>query len=142
MMDKNKSLIKAEETIFNKIKSFFKRLFKYKKNRLETIHINKSPKVDLDNIADENEIENEYFISDIIGEYKEIYDYNGSSKISNRDKKERFFRLYDDVKNRKTNLQYIDSNDLIKINKILREEEKIKRDKLVELKNRKEGIDE
>lgn len=109
----NKSLIvKKKNSIFDKIISFFKSIFHKKVDSKEV-----EPK-EVENINEKNNIEN----------VAKEENTNEIEKIN----KEKFFKLYEDVKNEKINVEDLSISEIIVINAMLKEEIDMKLKKLQE----------
>lgn len=109
----NKSLIvKKKNSIFDKIISFFKSIFHKKVDSKEV-----EPK-EVENINEKNNIEN-------------VAKEENTNEIEKMNK-EKFFKLYEDVKNEKINIEDLSISEIIVINAMLKEEIDMKLKKLQE----------
>lgn len=109
----NKSLIvKKKDSIFDKIISFFKSIFHKKVDSKEV-----EPK-EVENINEKDNIEN-------------VAKEENTNEIEKMNK-EKFFKLYEDVKNEKINVEDLSISEIIVINAMLKEEIDMKLKKLQE----------
>lgn len=109
----NKSLIvKKKNSIFDKIISFFKSIFHKKVDSKKV-----EPK-EVENINEKNNIEN-------------VAKEENTNEIEKMNK-EKFFKLYEDVKNEKINVEDLSISEIIVINAMLKEEIDMKLKKLQE----------
>lgn len=109
----NKSLIvKKKNSIFDKIISFFKSIFHKKVDSKEV------ETKEVENINEKNNIEN-------------VAKEENTNEIEKMNK-EKFFKLYEDVKNEKINVEDLSISEIIVINAMLKEEIDMKLKKLQE----------
>ena len=109
----NKSLIvKKKDSILDKIKRFFKSIFHKKVDSKEV-----EPK-EVENINEKDNIEN-------------VAKEENTNEIEKMNK-EKFFKLYEDVKNEKINVEDLSISEIIVINAMLKEEIDMKLKKLQE----------
>ena len=114
MIDKDKSLIKAEKNIFKRFLNFFKSIFKKKEYKTE-----QSTKVQQ---LDEDKIEQ---FADTQEPVKDKI-----SELNGKDEKNKFFKLYSEVKYNNIEMSNLNSKDLLKVNLIIKEEIKLKLEKI------------
>lgn len=109
MIDKNKSLIKSEKNIFKRFIDFIKNIFKKKNPDYKKI--------------------NEEDTSKQITEFKE----EGTDTIENNQptEKEKFFKIYSEVKFHNINMNELSPSDLIKFNLVMKEEIRLKKEKVL-----------
>ncbi|MBQ9298345.1 MAG: hypothetical protein IJ223_04890 [Clostridia bacterium] len=119
-MKENNKLQKYEKVnIFAKIRSFFRKLF-FKnntsnfKNIKEEVHLNKNNSDFLNSITIKQQEELNKNIKNI------------SNEFQNKKEKQEFFKYYNDYKSRKISAKDIPISILIKINRMLDEELRIK----------------
>lgn len=138
MIDKEKGLIQKKDTIFNKISNFFKTIF-YSFNKKIVIEENVNAN-DNDSIIFSNETkleinENrttksnrflEIYLEDCIEDIDDNYEYNYTKIQTTENDKKNFFKLYENVKNRNIDMNYLGGNDLVRINLMLKEEISLK----------------
>lgn len=111
MIDKNRSLIKLEKSIFRKFIDYVKDIFKKRKNKkIENFSINEKKFEDLEN-------------KQVVEVLEEKHDTTNES-IS---EKECFFELYFNVKSGKINMKDLSVSDLIKFNSLIKEEVELKK---------------
>lgn len=109
----NKSLIvKKNDSIFDKIINFFKSIF-HKKADIKNIKLK-----EVENISEKNNIEN-------------VTKEDNTNEIEKMNK-EKFFKLYEDVKSEKINIEDLSISEIIVINAMLKGEIDIKLKKLQE----------
>lgn len=145
-MEKNKSLIENKKSIFNKVINFFKRIF-WKQEAQNCIE-------KIDDLKPENKSEEKKVINPItsilkeeeISEDIELYDYeddidpeevnfenyNEDRKYNSQDEKNKFFDLYNNIKEEKVDINNVDIIDLFQVNLLLKEEQKLKKAKINE----------
>ena len=143
-MNKNNSLIEKPKSIFSKVINFFKSFFwKSKDNVNESIEdncIKNKKKVKEEIILDTDEeilerietydyYENESFVDEEMLEINDMVIVNDS-----KEEKTRFFEIYRKIKSHKISIQDIDGSDLFRISLLLKEEEKLKKTKIIEQK--------
>ncbi len=104
MEDKNTSIVKYEKNIFIRIFDFFKNKFKKIKN--------------LKNIEIKNEV-NKNIATDEI-----------QTNNINEEKRKETLELYDKLKNGKVNIDSIPAKDLVKFNLLIKEEIRLKKEKI------------
>ena len=104
MEDKNTSIVKYEKNIFIRIFDFFKNKFKKIKN--------------LKNIEIKNEV-NKNIATDEI-----------QTNNKNEEKTKHTLELYDNLKNAKLNIDSIPAKDLVKFNLLIKEEIRLKKEKI------------
>lgn len=131
MENERKDLIEyKKQSIISKIFSFFKGIFLKKKSNVS----------DISKIESQNEIRNDYKINENISQ-KEEKDFIIPQEISSRtvvktensnitqeneqSEKERFFKMYNDFKENKLNVEDVCTYDILKIQKMLEEEKNI-----------------
>ena len=115
MIDKNKSLIKSEKNIFLKFINFVKNLF-WKKT------------------TSNKNVDKEFEIKNVMKNKENSYlklEEEKSLDIINFDEKEKFFKLYSDVKSHNVKMSELSPSDLIKFNSIIKEEVKLKKKKII-----------
>lgn len=97
MVDKDKSLKIKSNSIFEKICDYFRNFFRKKKNIFETEEINLKEDIDIEEVANQQEVQSET-------------------------EKTEFFKLYQDIKSGKANLDDLDTFDLVRVNLMLTQE--------------------
>ena len=148
MVDNNKSLT-TNDGFLKKIVNFFKKLFSKGKTKTEYV-----PNIEVKNISVNNDAaqkQNQTVVTEdmfneegmpkaeylpiILERIKEDLEKNQKEEVSyqktDEEKTEearRFFEIYNKVKSNEINLSEIDSIDLIKVNRMLKEEIKIRKD--------------
>lgn len=133
MIDKDKSLIIKKENIFSKISKFLKNFFgifkkkEIKQEEIETNDINIVQEKQTQ-IAGENELLTIY-LEDYLENIDLDYEYTYPKSENLDEDKRRFFKLYEDVKNGKIDMNYLSGNDLVRINLMLKEEYSLKANK-------------
>jgi len=141
-MNKNNSLIEKPKSIFSKVINLFKSFFWKKKN-------NVNEKIESNSFTYEEKVKEEFVLDtdeDIL-ERIETYDYYDNESVFEEEmleiseainlcysenEKNRFFDIYRKVKTQKISLQEVDNSDLFRISLLLKEEEKLKRAKIIE----------
>lgn len=104
MEDKNTSIVKYEKNIFIRIFDFFK-------NKLKKIKNSK-------NIEIKNEVKKNTAIDEI------------QTNNINEEKRKETLELYDKLKNGKVNIDSIPAKDLVKFNLLIKEEIRLKKEKI------------
>lgn len=126
-MKKNeKSLINKKEGFINKFISFVKNLFRKKEKEVIDNNMPDEPieEFEEDNFEDDNlEYLEDYYTKEEL-EYKIKYD---DAKEYTLEERNRFFKMYNWVKERKIKLEDLSNNDLFMVNQMLKEELEIKR---------------
>ncbi len=110
MIDKNKSLIKSKKNIFKRFIDYIKNIFKKK-------------------IPDDKKI-NEKDSSEQITEVKEKEEVD-KIKNNQQTEKEKFFKIYSEVKSRNIKMDELSPSDLIKFNLVMKEEIRLKKEKVL-----------
>ena len=123
-MDKKNALIEIKDNVFYKISKFFKKLYTkiiHKNNyNLPNETNNKNiqiEKVDIKKLLYEY-IEEDYQV--------EEYNYEAKENYSEEKNKEKFLKLYSDIKNNMRTIDSLNTIELIQINAILKEEQRLK----------------
>ena len=146
-MDKKNSLIKSEKSIFNKIVFFFKNIFfKSKKDNLKIEEKKEDVKLVEEKIINEEEnLEtdildiDEELLLDLDSEVENFdidfssipkYVYTDGEKVDFEKEKARIFEVYKSIRNSTIKIEDVEIIDLLKINDLLKEEEKIKYERL------------
>lgn len=149
-MDKKNSLIKSEKSIFNKIVFFFKNIFfKSKKDNLKIEEKKEDVKLVEEKIINEEEnLEtdildiDEELLLDLDSEVENFdidfssipkYVYTDGEKVDFEKEKARIFEVYKSIRNSTIKIEDVEIIDLLKINDLLKEEEKIKYERLNKL---------
>lgn len=133
MVDKDKNLIVRKETIFNKLINFFKNLFRFKKNKKVEIfetYEEKVEKIDIEEYKINEEASNNESYDDVFEEIineEELIKHEFKQDLNYETEKERLFKLYNDVKSDKKQIESLDGIDLIRINQLLKEELKLRK---------------
>ena len=115
-MKENKDLIEYSGGLFSRIKEFFKKIFARKK-QTEEIY-NEVIEQDFSNANETNESNGNTII-----EVQENTEIEGVKALT---EKEEFFKVYNDFKNGKISGEDLPLSQLLRINKMLDEENKIK----------------
>lgn len=135
MIEKNKSLILKEESIFSKIKGIFKKIFniifstkcdKDTDNKdVTNITTEKSmdylePSEDVQILKDINQVDNNS--SNIACKNDVFKKYNYVHDLNHTEQKKKIFELYKDIKEGRKDFDDLSAMELIQITKLFREE--------------------
>lgn len=136
-MDIKNNLIEINDNIFHKISKFFKKLYirifhknnynllkETNDNNMDNIYIN-----DIQNTKQKNEkADIEKMLYEYIDEDYQLeeYNYEEDKNYSEEKNKEKFFKLYSDIKKHMRTIDSLNTIELIQINAILKEEQRLK----------------
>lgn len=126
MIDKNRSLIKLEKSIFRKFFDYIRNIFKKRKyKKIENFSIDEKK-------FEDSESE----------QVLEVLEKNSDTTNESIVERERFFQLYFNVKSGKINMKDLSVSDLIKFNSLIKEEVELKKQNINKQKKLMKSLSE